>query len=58
MRTNVHRKILAASLSLLLAGFATASLAGVPSATTDVGVAPASQVVNVTLMLKLRQEMK
>ena len=55
MHTNIHRKVLATSLALLLAGFATASLAGDPSTAADMGAAPASQPVHVTLLLKLRQ---
>lgn len=55
MHTEIHRKVLAASLALLLSGFATASLAADPSAATDVGAAPTSQPIHVTLMLKLRQ---
>ncbi|MEO8777249.1 MAG: S53 family serine peptidase [Rhodanobacter sp.] len=54
MHTEIHRKLLAASLALLLCGFATASLAAVPSPATDMGAAPASQPIHVTLMLKLR----
>ncbi|MEO7065285.1 MAG: S53 family peptidase [Rhodanobacter sp.] len=59
MRTHIQRKILAASLATLLAGFAstsfaTAAFAVVPSAATDVGAAPTSQLVHVTLMLKVR----
>ncbi len=54
MHTNIHRKVLAASLALLLSGFATASFAGDLSPATDMGAAPASQPIHVTLMLKLR----
>jgi subtilase family serine protease len=53
MRTDFHRKTLAVSLALLLAGFTTVSLADSPQADTDVGVAPSNQLVHVTLTLKL-----
>lgn len=55
MHTNLHRKVLAASLALLLSGFAATSFAGDTTPATDVGAAPPSQLVHVTLMLKLRQ---
>ena len=54
MHTNIHRKVLAASLALLFSGFAATSFAGDLSPATDVGAAPANQLVHVTLMLKLR----
>ena len=56
MRTDIHRKLLAGSLALLLAGVTTASLADSPQADTDVGTAPSSQLLHVTLMLKLRNQ--
>ena len=56
MRTDIHRKLLAGSLALLLAGVTTASLADSPQADTDMGTAPSSQLMHVTLMLKLRNE--
>jgi subtilase family serine protease len=56
MRTDIHRKLLAGSLALLLAGVTTATLAESPHADTDMGTAPSSQLMHVTLMLKLRNE--
>lgn len=54
MRINVHRKLLATSLALILTGVASAALADSPQAATDIGAAPTNQQVHVTLMLKLR----
>ena len=54
MHIGIHRKVLAAALASLLAGFATASFAGDLSTATDTGATPSSQVVHVTLMLKLQ----
>ncbi|WP_243039178.1 S53 family peptidase [Dyella sedimenti] len=51
MHLNLHRKALAASLALLLGGFASATIAATP---TDLGASNPSQTVNVTLVLGLR----
>jgi kumamolisin len=56
MHTRLHRKTLAASLALLLAGFATATFAANMRASVDMGLATSSQPANVTLVLKLRNQ--
>ena len=53
---HVHRKLVAASLTLLLAGYATASLAAHPVAALDVGAANAAQPVEVTLVLQVHDQ--
>lgn len=52
----VPRKILAASLALLLTGFTTASLAGHPRAALDVGAANGAQKVDVTLVFRAHHQ--
>jgi len=56
MLTNLHRKPLAASLALLLCGFATTSFAAGGSAPTDLGASNPGQTVNVTLVLGLHNQ--
>ncbi|MCP1373606.1 S53 family peptidase [Dyella lutea] len=55
MRSTLHRTTLAATLALFFAGASLASAADAPQATTT-SAADASQTVNVTLMLHLRDE--
>jgi subtilase family serine protease len=56
MHTNLHRKALAASLTLLLTGLSTASLAAAPQTVTDLGATASNQPVNVTLVLQLHNQ--
>lgn len=56
MRTDIQRKLLAGTLAMLLGGISTATLADNLQADTDMGTAPSSQLMHVTLMLKLRHE--
>ncbi|HET6434060.1 S53 family peptidase [Dyella sp.] len=56
MLATFHRTTLAAALALMLAGTAAAVHAGDSQSAVDMGLAPASQPVNVTLMLALRDE--
>ena len=56
MHTNLQRKALATSLTLLLTGLSTASLAATAQAVTDLGATAKSQPVNVTLVLKLHNQ--
>lgn len=56
MFAKLHRKSLPLSLGLLLAGLSTGALAASPTPAVDAGVAPATQNVQVTLVLKLRNE--
>jgi kumamolisin len=53
MRANIHRTTLATSVSLVLAGFTTAALAGGLQTNIDKGMAAASEPTHVTLLLKL-----
>lgn len=56
MLTNLHRKALAASLTLLLAGLSTATWAANPQAVTDLGSTAGNQTTQVTLVLKLHNQ--
>ena len=56
MHTNLQRTALATSLTLLLTGISTASLAAAPLTVTDLGATAKSQSVNVTLVLKLHNQ--
>ena len=56
MLSNLHRKSLAVSLALLFGGFATASFAAGSSPAADLGPSNASQTVNVTLVLGVRNQ--
>ncbi|MEO6800999.1 MAG: S53 family peptidase [Rhodanobacter sp.] len=56
MLKNMHRKALAASLALVLCGYANVSLAADNSAPTDLGASNPGQSVNVTLVLGLNNQ--
>jgi len=56
MHMNLQRKALAASLTLLLTGLSTASLAASPQTSTDLGATTNNQSVKVTLVLKLHNQ--
>ena len=56
MFAKLHRKSLPLSLGLLLAGLSTGALAANASPAVDAGVAPTNQTVQVTLVLKLRNQ--
>lgn len=56
MLAKLHRKTLAASLTLLFATVSTASFAAGTKPAADLGAASADQKVNVTLVLKLHNQ--
>src|ERR1700735_2162284 len=56
MHTNLHRKALATSLTLLLAGLSTAALAAAPQTVTDLGATAKNQPVHVTLVRRLHNQ--
>ena len=56
MYAKLHRTSLSLSLGLLLAGTSAGAMAATATPAVDTGAAPASQVVNVTLVLKLRNQ--
>ena len=56
MHANIRRKTIAASLTLALAGFAAAALAGNVKPAVDMGVATSNQPVKVTLVLQLHNQ--
>ncbi|MCW8807545.1 MAG: S53 family peptidase [Rhodanobacter sp.] len=56
MHAKFPRKALAASLTLLFAGFTTVAMATGQQAATDMGLAPSAQPIHVTLMLKLHNQ--
>ncbi len=56
MHLKLHRKALAISLAVTLAGVATSTTAAGLQAVTDQGVAPTDQTVTVSLVLRLRHE--
>ena len=58
MYAPTHRKIIAASLTLALAGLATTALAGNVQAALDMGVAASKQPTHVTLVLQLHDQAK
>src|SRR5512139_2789610 len=56
MLATLRRTTLAATLALLLAGASLGTQAADAPQRMDMGIAPSSQSVNVTLMLRLRDE--
>ncbi|MEO8998505.1 MAG: S53 family peptidase [Rhodanobacter sp.] len=56
MLAHTHRKTIAASLTLALAGFATTALAGNVQAALDMGVTASNQPTHVTLVLQLHNQ--
>jgi kumamolisin len=56
MLATLHRKSLPLSLGLLLTGITTGAIAANATPAVDAGAAPANQNVQVTLVLKLRNE--
>ncbi|OOG45565.1 S53 family peptidase [Rhodanobacter sp. C01] len=56
MLAHLHRKTIAASLTLILAGFASTAFAGTAQPNIDMGVATSTQPVHVTLILKLHNQ--
>ena len=56
MLAHLHRTTLATSLTLLLTGLSTASLAASPQTNIDMGMATVSQPAHVTLVLQLHNQ--
>jgi len=56
MHWNLHRKSLAASLAVLLASVSAGSLAADVKPALDTGTANSSQIINVTLVLRLHNQ--
>ncbi len=56
MRVLTHRKLLAASLTLILGGLSGTAVAGGAAPNADLGAAAANQKANVTIMLKLHNQ--